>query len=78
MFAVVMVNECAGLTPSDFMYWMLSCWAMPKVAVIAPLMAGGLAMGAAYLVTRQSVRYRLFRSCGQSVIDAIKHTLRIG
>ena len=26
---VVILNECKGLTPSDWKYWALSCWALP-------------------------------------------------
>ena len=72
-FAVVMVNECKGLTTSDWMYWMLSCWALPSAFV--PLMAGGTAMGAAWVVTHlrpfSTGRYRLYRMQGLSPIAAV-------
>ena len=50
LLAVVMVNECKGLTPADYWYWLLSCWALPSA--VLPIMAGGMSMLAAWVVTR--------------------------
>lgn len=73
-FAVVMVNECKGLTSADWMYWMLSCWALPSAFV--PLMAGGAASGAAWAVSHlrpfSMGRYRLYRMQGASPLMALR------
>jgi hypothetical protein len=38
---VVIPNPCKGLTPSDFEYWMYSCWAYDAIAaLVSPFVNG--------------------------------------
>ena len=75
LLAVVMVNECKGLTPADYWYWLLSCWALPSA--LMPVLAGGMAMGAGYAVTVIGRRYRVFRFCGHSRLQALANALKL-
>lgn len=48
-----MVNECAGLGPGDWMYWVIGCWALPMVGrLLVPVAIASVAMVAASMRRR--------------------------